>query len=374
MSAEHAEHIHHEYMELALKLAAKGCGHTNPNPMVGAVIVKDGRIIGQGYHVKCGDLHAERAALQSCTESAEGADLYVTLEPCCHHGKQPPCTDAIIEAGIGRVIAGSPDPNPLVAGNGFHILREHGITVIENMMREECDALNYVFLHYIKTGLPYVVMKYAMTMDGKIATVTGKSKWITGEAARHRVHQDRNRYAGIMVGIGTVLSDDPLLNCRIDGGKNPIRIICDSRLRIPEDSQIVKTADHIETIIAACNPDIEKISRLEAAGCTVVITTPDADGHVDLNVLMTILGQRKLDSILLEGGGLLNWAALNTGIVNRVQTYIAPKIFGGTEAPSPVRGAGIQTPDEAFRMLPLSTTRIEEDILIESEVIPCSRE
>ena len=369
----HTENISHEYMRLALALAEKGCGHTNPNPMVGAVIVKDGRVIGQGYHAKCGDLHAERAALQSCTEAPEGADLYVTLEPCCHHGKQPPCTDAIIKAGIGRVITGSVDPNPLVAGKGFETLRNHGIQVVENLMREECDALNYVFMHYIKTGLPYVVMKYAMTMDGKIATARGEAKWITGEKARTRVHQDRNRYAGIMAGIGTVLADDPLLTCRIEGGKNPVRIICDTKLRIPNTSQLVKTAAEIETIIATCSDDAGKTAELEAAGCSV-IHLPKTDGHADLGALMKILGERKIDSVLLEGGGRLNWSALRAGIVNRVQTYIAPKIFGGQDAPSPVGGAGVDFPSQAFRLLPISTRSFGDDILMESEVLPCSQE
>ena len=239
-----------QYMKLALDLAEMGCGHVNPNPMVGAVIVKNDRIIGKGYHRCFGDLHAERAALADCSEPAAGAEIYVTLEPCCHYGKQPPCTDAIIEAGIKHVIVGSPDPNPLVAGKGIRILRDHGIKVTQNVMRKECDDLNYVFMHYMKTGLPYVVMKYAMTMDGKTAARTGEARWITGEAARKNLHHDRNRYSGIMIGTGTLLADDHLLTCRLPGGRNPVRIICDSQLRTPLTSQIVRTAAHVPTIIA----------------------------------------------------------------------------------------------------------------------------
>ena len=222
-----------EYMQLALALARKGCGWVAPNPMVGAVIVKDGEIIGQGWHEKCGQPHAERNALASCTKSPRGATMYVTLEPCCHTGRQPPCTDAILEAGIRRVVVGSGDPNPLVAGKGIQILRAHGIEVTENVLREECQRLNEVFFHYIRTKRPFVVMKYAMTLDGKIAAYTGASKWITGEKARNHVQEQRHRYSAIMAGVGTVLADDPLLTCRINGGKNPIRIICDTNLRTP---------------------------------------------------------------------------------------------------------------------------------------------
>lgn len=361
------------YMKRAIELAKQGCGHTNPNPMVGAVIVKDGKIIGEGYHARYGDLHAERAALKSCTQDPRGADLYVTLEPCCHHGKQPPCTDAIIDAGIRCVIVGSPDPNALVAGKGIEILKQHNIQVHENVLRDECDQINYVFFHYIKTKRPYVVMKYAMTMDGKIATVTGASKWVTGEAARQKVHQDRNRYMGIMVGIGTVLEDDPLLTCRLPQGSDPIRIICDTNLRIPTDSQIVRTAATYQTIIATGCSDPEKEKPLLDAGCQIM-HLPKENAHIDLDALMDALGEKKIDSILLEGGGQLNWSALHTGIVNRVQTYIAPKIFGGLAAPSPVRGDGVSIPDQAFRLKPQTIERVGDDLFIESEVIPCSRE
>ncbi|MCD8117060.1 MAG: bifunctional diaminohydroxyphosphoribosylaminopyrimidine deaminase/5-amino-6-(5-phosphoribosylamino)uracil reductase RibD [Oscillospiraceae bacterium] len=355
-----------DYMTLAISLAEKGLGWTNPNPMVGAVIVKEGRIIGQGYHARCGELHAERSALQDCTEGPRGSTIYVTLEPCCHQGRQPPCTDALLEAGIRRVVIGSDDPNPLVAGKGIEILRSHGLRVETGLLKEQCDGLNYVFFHYIQTGRPYVVMKYAMTMDGKIATYTGASQWITGEAARARVHQDRHRYAAIMAGVGTVLADDPMLTCRIPGGHDPLRVICDSRLRIPPDSNIVKTAGDVPTVIAAVQPDETKRAVLEAAGCRVW-DLPERDGHVSLPALMDRLGRERIDSVLLEGGGTLNWSALESGVVQRVQAYIAPKLFGGP-GKAPVGGAGVALPSQAFMLKSTTVTPLGDDFLLESEV------
>lgn len=357
-----------EIMRLALELAERGLGLTNPNPMVGAVIVKDGRIIGQGYHQHCGELHAERRALESCTESPRGAALYVTLEPCCHFGRQPPCTDSILEAGIARVVVGSDDPNPLVAGKGVERLRANGVEAETGVLKDECDAVNQVFFHFIRTHTPYVVMKYAMTMDGKIATRTGASRWLTGEIARQRVHADRGRYAAIMAGVGTVLADDPLLTCRTENGRNPVRVVCDTHLRIPLDSQIVQTAGEIPTIIAAGNPPPERRTALEAAGCRVW-ALPGQDGHVDLRALMTRLGAEQLDSVLLEGGAALNWAALEAGIVQKVQTYLAPKLFGGA-GKSPVGGPGVELPAQAVRLKNTTITRLGDDFMLESEVVP----
>ena len=354
-----------DYMRLALELAERGRGWTNPNPMVGAVIVKDGRVIGEGYHHRCGGLHAEREAFAACTESPAGATLYVTLEPCCHHGRQPPCTEAILEAGISRVVVGSGDPNPLVAGKGLSFLRAHGVEVETGVLQKECDALNHVFFHYICTTRPYVVMKYAMTLDGKIATRTGASQWITGESARERVHQDRHRYAAVMAGVGTVLADDPLLTCRMEGGRNPVRVICDTHLRTPLDSQIVRTAREVPTILACT--DGARRAPYEAAGCRVFVL-PERDGHVDLSVLMERLGAAEIDSVLLEGGGTLNWAALESGIVQRVQAYIAPKLFGGKDAKSPVAGLGVELPAQAVKLKNTTVTQIGEDFLLEGEV------
>ena len=356
-----------EYMSLALDEAGKGVGWTSPNPMVGAVIVKNGRIIGRGYHQRCGELHAERNALAACIEDPRGAEMYVTLEPCCHTGRQPPCVNAILEAGIRRVIIGSADPNPLVAGKGVRILRENGVQVTENVLREECDRLNEVFLHYIRTKRPFVVMKYAMTLDGKIAAYTGASKWITGEEARAHVQTQRHRYRGIMVGVGTVLADDPLLTCRMEGGRDPVRIICDSHLRTPLDSRIVQTARRVPTILATCDTLPEQQAPYLEAGCTI-LSVPGPDGRVDLPRLMELLGRQELDSILLEGGGTLNWAALQSGIVQKVQAYIAPKLFGGSGAKTPVEGQGFASPAEAVQLKNSTITRLGPDILIESEV------
>ena len=356
-----------EYMQLALALARKGCGWVAPNPMVGAVIVKNGEIIGQGWHEKCGQPHAERNALASCTKSPQGATMYVTLEPCCHTGRQPPCTDAILEAGIRRVVIGSGDPNPLAAGKGIQILRAHGIEVMENVLREECQRLNEVFFHYIRTKRPFVVMKYAMTLDGKIAAYTGASKWITGESARNHVQEQRHRYSAIMAGVGTVLADDPLLTCRINGGKNPIRIICDTNLRTPLTAQVVRTAEQVPTILATCCADREKQLPYEKARCRM-LCVQKKNCHVDLEQLMERLGQEQIDSILLEGGGTLNWAALESGIVQKIQAYIAPKLLGGQTAKTPIEGVGVSAPADAVRLKNSTITRLGEDFLIESEV------
>ena len=361
------------YMLQAIQLAKQGEGWTNPNPMVGAVIVKNGRIIGKGYHKKCGELHAERNAIASLTESAEGATIYVTLEPCCHYGKTPPCTEAIIEQKIKRVVIGSRDPNPKVSGKGIKMLQEAGIEVIEDFMREECDRLNPVFFHYITTKTPYVVMKYAMTLDGKIATKTGASKWITGEAARAEVQHMRHRYMGIMAGIGTVIADDPMLNVRVEGWKSPIRILCDSGLRIPLDGQIVKSAGKYRTIVAYADSENTeaKRKRLHELGVET-ICCPDENNQVDLKKLMKYLGEEGIDSILLEGGGTLNDSALRAGIVQEVQAFIAPKLFGGMNSKTPVEGIGVRFPSEAVKLKCTDICQIGEDIRITCQV--CGKE
>lgn len=357
-----------EYMRRALELARKGEGHTSPNPMVGCVVVKDGWIISEGYHEKYGEFHAERNALTRCTEDTAGADLYVTLEPCCHQGKTPPCTDIIIEKKIARVFVGSMDSNPLVAGKGVQILRDHGIYVETGILDAECRKLNEVFYHYIATKTPFVVMKYAMTLDGKIACATGDSKWVTGEIARTQVHRMRGRYRGIMVGIGTVLADDPMLNCRVEGGVDPVRIICDSNLRIPTESQIVKTASDIETIVACSQEALEserkqeKIRRLKEAGIQI-IGTEGAHG-VNLVELMKKLGGQNIDSILLEGGGTLNASALEDGIVNKVYAYIAGKLIGGMDARSPVEGMGIDRMADAITLQNVEIEKLGDDFCI----------
>ena len=373
------ENLDEMYMKMVLELAEKGAGQVSPNPMVGAVIVKEGRVIGRGWHRQYGGPHAERNALADCRESPEGAVMYVTLEPCCHHGHQPPCTDAILEAGIRRVVSGCKDPNPLVGGKGIRLLRDHGVEVTEGVLEEECRALNRVFFHFIRTKRPYVTMKYAMTMDGKIAAFTGASRWITGEEARAHVHLQRSRNRGIMAGIGTVLADDPLLTCRMDGGQNPVRIICDSHLRLPLDSRIATTAGDVPTILAVCSEPMqpsgtdradtleERIKPYLEKGCRV-LTLPERDGHIDLEQLMDALGREGIDSILLEGGGTLNWSMLKAGLVRRLQLYLAPMILGGETAKTPVEGQGCPAPAEGFFLRNSRITRLGQDLLIESEV------
>ena len=383
-----------KYMRRAIELAKRGSGHVNPNPLVGAVIVRDGEILGEGYHECYGQLHAERNAIANAKKrgnNLEGSTIYVTLEPCCHYGKTPPCTEAIIEEKIARVVVGSDDPNPLVSGKGFQMLREKGIEVIPHFLKEECDAMNHVFFHYISTGRPYVAMKYAMTMDGKIACYTGDSKWVTGEESRAHVQTLRNHYKGIMAGIGTVFADDPMLNCRIEGGRDPIRIIADSHLRIPMDSQLVRTAGQ-QPLIVACLPDADetKATQLQEKGVEVLripgiaindflgadsTTTLEDTGIeedkqrevISLPILMKELGDRKIDGILLEGGGQLNESALQAGIVDRVYCYIAPKIFGGVQAKTPVEGQGLTRAADAWHFKRIGMQEFGQDILLEYE-------
>ncbi|MBR0366443.1 MAG: bifunctional diaminohydroxyphosphoribosylaminopyrimidine deaminase/5-amino-6-(5-phosphoribosylamino)uracil reductase RibD [Clostridia bacterium] len=349
-------------MRRAIELARRGIGFVNPNPLVGAVIVKDGRIIGEGYHARYGEPHAERNAIKSCTESPMGADIYVTLEPCCHHGKQPPCTDALIEVGIRNVYVGSLDPNPLVAGKGTEKLRENGINVIENVLRAECDALNEIFFCYITEGRPYVILKTAMTIDGRTATRTGDSKWITNELSRAHVHKTRKRVAAIMAGINTVIKDDPMLNCRAQEPSDPVRVICDSRLNIPLDSRIMKTAREIPTIIATTSRDEEKINRIKAAGADVIITSGE---RVDLHALMTELAERGLDSVLVEGGATLHGAMLDLGLCDLLQVYIAPKIIGGADAKPAIGGRGVDVMRDARMFSAPEITRFGDDVLLE---------
>ena len=360
-------------MLLAIELARQGEGHTAPNPMVGAIIEKNGKIIGAGYHEKYGEPHAERNALSNCIENPKGATIYVTLEPCCHHGKQPPCTQAIVDAGIKRVVVGSRDPNPMVSGKGNDFLRAHGIEVIEDFMREECDKLNGPFFHYIKTKMPYVVMKYAMTLDGKIAAYTGESKWVSGEISREHVHSLRNKYTGIMVGVGTVLNDNPELTCRIEGGRSPIRIICDTHLRTLVDCKVVETAKEVPTIIGTCQTDKDKHKAYIDKGCEIIVV-PEKEGHVDVKAFLKELGKRKIDSILLEGGGTLNWTFVREGLINRIVTYISPKILGGADAKSPVEGLGFQNPQKSLKLEIVNISHMGDDILIESEVKSCLQE
>ncbi len=357
-----------EYMRRALELARRGAGHVSPNPMVGAVIVKNGRIIGEGWHERIGGLHAERNALAHCTEDPAGATIYVTLEPCCHWGRTPPCTEAILENKLSRVVVGCLDPNPLVAGKGLQILRDAGISCDTGVLEDECLAINEVFFHYITHKRPFVLMKYAMTLDGKIAAVTGDSKWVTGDEARRHVQETRRRLSSIMVGIGTVLADDPMLNCRIEEGVDPIRVVIDSKLRIPLDSQIVTTARHIPTYVFAARANPDKELDLTNAGLHVIYAPEVGAERVDLHQVLHHLGEMQIDSVLLEGGGTLNGTFMQLGLVDRVQAYIAPKLIGGADAKGPIGGDGIALMREAQALCSPTITRLGNDILIEGRI------
>lgn len=361
--------LEEKYMGRAIELARNGTGRVNPNPLVGAVIVKDGEVIAEGYHEEYGGLHAERNAFKNLKGSAEGADIYVTLEPCCHYGKQPPCTQAIIENGIKNVYIGSDDPNSLVAGNGIKQLRDAGINVVTGVLKEECDALNLVFFHYITTKTPYVVMKYAMTLDGKTACDSGESKWVTGEEARAYVQKTRNALTGIMAGVQTVINDNPELTCHMPSGRNPVRIICDSHLRIPDNCKILETAQKTRTIIATVSEDEKRIKQLEDRGA-VIVKTAALNGRTDLKMLMGVLGSMGIDGLLLEGGGTLNNSALKAGIVNHVQAYIAPKIFGGSGKYTPVGGESVLSPDGAYICENMDIKKFGSDILLEYDIKP----
>ncbi len=352
-------------MERAIELAARGEGRVNPNPLVGAVIVKEGRVIAEGWHERYGGLHAERNAFRNCSENPEGATLYVTLEPCCHYGKTPPCTEAVIEHRIARVVVGLTDPNPLVAGKGIALLRQAGITVETGVGEERIREQNRVFLKYITTRRPWVVMKTAMTLDGKIAARTGDSRWVTGGEARRRVHRLRACCMGILVGSGTVKADDPLLTCRLEGDvRQPVRIVADSRAALPLDAQLVKTAGAYRTIVAhtAAAP-VDKLAALRQAGVETLLCAAD-DGHVRLADLLDRLGAAGVDSILLEGGGELNEAFLRQGLVDEVWAFVAPKLIGSSAAKTPVEGRGFDRMCDAVALRQVSVEQVGEDMLI----------
>ena len=359
-------------MERALELAKKARGWTNPNPLVGAVIVKDGKVIAEGYHERIGAWHAERNALNQLDSSVDlsNASMYVTLEPCCHEGRTPPCTQVIIDSGIKHLVIATLDPNAIVARKGVKQLEEAGITVECGLLEEESRQMNEIFNHFITTQRPFVTLKYAMTMDGKIATRSKLSKWITSQSARAHVHEERQAHASIMVGVGTVLKDNPSLTVRREGKESSklVRIICDSQLRTPLDSTVVETATDAPTWIATTVEDTRKYQDYLDKGCFILLTKKTESGQVDLNDLMVRLGEREIDSVYLEGGSQLNWSALESGIVQRVHTYIAPKLFGGQAALSPISGLGVDQPSDAFQLTIRKVQMFEPDILIESEV------
>jgi diaminohydroxyphosphoribosylaminopyrimidine deaminase/5-amino-6-(5-phosphoribosylamino)uracil reductase len=355
---------HEDYMRQALMLARYAEGRTSPNPLVGAVIVKEGRIVGQGWHKKAGTPHAEVHALAQAGAAAKGATIYVTLEPCSHYGRTPPCSKALIEAGIGRVVIAMKDPNPLVAGRGIQMLRDAGIEVIDGILKQEAIELNEVFLKWIMTKQPFIILKTAMTLDGKIATCTGNSQWITNEKSRERVHKMRDLYDGILVGIGTVLADNPSLTTRLPGikGENPIRIIVDSKARTPLTAQVV--TDHAaQTIIAVTKeaPQI-RVEALRQSGVEVLVVN---DGtQVDLKILFSKLGERAISSIFVEGGATINYSLISEHLVDKIHVFIAPKLVGGKAAVTAFEGSGIENLQDAFLLKKMQTELIDGDILI----------
>ena len=327
-------------MQEAIALADRGYGHTAPNPLVGCVLVKDGRTIGKGWHRQYGDLHAEREALAACTEDPAGATAYVTLEPCCHHGKQPPCTDAFLEAGISRVVVGITDPNPLVCGKGIDILLEHGVNVEIGLMADKIREQNRIFLKYITERRPWVTLKAAMTLDGKIATEDGDSRWVTSPRARVFVHRLRGGHSGICVGAGTVRADNPMLDCRLTEFKNPVRILPDSLASLSPESRIAQSAREIRTIVMHTDAaDPGKLEQLHACGVET-LGCKDDNGRVDLPDMLERLGALGIDSLLVEGGQELNGSFFEQGLVDEYYFFIAPKILGGRDALSPIGGNG----------------------------------
>ena len=353
-----------KYMRLAMQLAGNAIGRTSPNPLVGAVIVKDNRVVGCGWHRKAGTPHAEVHALNQAGELAQGADVYVTLEPCAHYGKTPPCAKALVEAKVKNVYGGLLDVNPKVAGKGFKILEDAGIHVEYGFLQDELRKQNEVFFKWIEHKKPFIVLKAAMTLDGKIATATGQSKWITNETSRAYGYKLRDIYDGIMVGINTVIEDNPMLTARVDGGKNPIRIVVDSSLRIDINANVVQDKS-AKTIIATTDKaDKDKILKLQAQDVDVIVVDKDENDKVDIEKLLNILGQQNICSILVEGGATLNGSFVAKKLVDKVYFFIAPKIVGGKEAKTPVAGTGILNLQEALALKDIQIEKLEEDILI----------
>ena len=357
-----------DYMREALRLAQYATGRTSPNPLVGAVLVRDGRIVGTGWHRQAGTPHAEVHALRMAGELAKGATLYVTLEPCAHYGRTGPCAKAVAAAGVRRVVLAMKDPNPLVAGRGIEILQAAGIEVRCGVLEREAKAMNKIFLKWIRTGIPFLALKTAMTLDGKIATVSGDSHWITNEASRLRVHELRDRYDGILVGIGTVLADDPSLTTRLPGGggKNPLRIVVDSQARTPLAAKLMTDGQAATLIAITALAPTEKVEALRSAGAEVLEINEGP--KVDLKKLLSVLGKREISSVLVEGGSTVNFSLLQNGLVDWVYAFLAPKIVGGRTAISPVGGAGIPVLSEAVELEQLQVESLSGDVLLSGAV------
>jgi diaminohydroxyphosphoribosylaminopyrimidine deaminase / 5-amino-6-(5-phosphoribosylamino)uracil reductase len=359
------------YMGLALRLARKGRGTASPNPMVGAVVVRKGRVVGQGFHRRAGDPHAEVLALEKAGEKARGAELYITLEPCNHFGKTPPCTDAVLKAGVRRVVVGMKDPNPRVAGGGIGKLRKAGVAVQVGVLEKACRELNAPFCKAVTAGMPFVVLKGALTLDGKIATASGDSRWVTGPESRQEVHRLRREADAVMIGIGTALRDDPLLNVRLARpapGRQPLRVVVDSRLRLPLNAQLVRTASRYPTLIAT-TPAASgaKIRCLEKKGLEVWILPRDRQRRVNLKALLKKLARRGVNSILLEGGSGLNASAVREGLADRFLFFLAPKLAGGAKAPGAIGGEGVRRMRGAVPLEFIRIRRIGPDLLVEAK-------
>lgn len=367
---ETERHLH--WMNRAIMLAREGEGRTAPNPPVGAVIVRDDQIVGEGFHPQAGAPHAEVFALRQAGSAASGATLYVTLEPCSHFGKTPPCADALIAAGINAVYVGMIDPNPKVAGRGIERLRAAGIAVTVGILEKECRQLIAAFTKQIETGLPYTIYKCAMTADGNTATQSGDSRWVSCSESRGRVHQLRHRVDAIMVGVDTVLHDDPLLNTRIDGeqGHDPLRIVVDSHLRLPVNSRLLRQTSAAATVVATICRDRDKAVILEAAGAEILLL-PEHDGHVALPALWRALGQRQVQRLLLEGGATLAGAALNAGLIDQLMLFIAPKLIGGKTHHGIFGGTGCATMATASKLADYRYEQVGEDLLMTGEIVQC---
>jgi len=360
-----------DYMERALELAELGRGYTSPNPLVGAIVVKGGKVLGEGFHRRFGGAHAEVAALEHAGSEARGSTMYVTLEPCCHYGKTPPCTRAIIEAGIARVVMAMEDPNPLVAGNGRAELGKAGIEVETGLLAERAIRLNEAFIKHTTTGLPFVTAKAAMTLDGKIATRQGDSRWITSEESREYVHWLRAGVDAIMVGSGTVETDDPRLTTRMASGdgRDAIRIIIDGDAKLSPQCRILNMESTAPTLVVVKTAaPADRKAALHAAGAELIEVEPKNE-KIDLVRLARMLGERNIASVMIEGGGRLLAAAFEAGIIDKVLVFIAPKILGGAEAPTPVEGTGVAKIDDAIHLADVSTRQIGNDVLIEGYVV-----
>ncbi len=363
------------FMRRALALAARGRGTTSPNPMVGAVVVRNGEIVGEGWHERAGEPHAEVHALQKAGEKAEGAVIYVTLEPCSHWGRTGPCTEAIIQAGIKEVVLAVRDPNPRVAGRGVQRLKDAGLTVKEGVLAEQAWKLNEIFFHWITQRRPFCVAKYAMTMDGKIATATGESKWISSAASRARVQQLRHELDGILVGVDTVIADNPALTCRLPKGRQPLRIIVDSKGRIPLEAHVVTVPD-AKTLVATTASGAEKLAGALARHkhVTVIAVPADENGRVSLPDLLALLGEEQVTSLLVEGGATVLGSFFAAHLIDKAQVYLAPLVIGGKASPGPVGGEGVASLALAQRFAITDCQTVDTDLLITAYPLPEEKE